>query len=718
MRLGLDEAIWIASSFSAIHRCAFDSSLFAQRYPPPLDYTAFSRALDDLGFELQHSRRGIRSVLAWQLPVAVLLARRSPLNASSGADELSETWGIVLNADEQQAIIVSRDSPSPMPVTLTELKSRYCGHALAAAPRVAHAADPDGIQPHSASFGLRWFVPELLKHKQIWRDVLGASLVLQLLALAMPLFTQVIIDKVVVHRTSSTLIALGVAMAIFLVFTGILSWARQYLVLHTGQRVDAILGAQVFDRLFRLPLLYFQHRPTGVIAARLHGIETIRQFIASAAVTLVLDFPFLLIFVGIMFWYSVSLTLLVLAILGLIVAASLLVAPLFRERLNEQFRRGAANQAFLTEYVSGIETVKSLQFEPELTRQYRGLLSEYLKAGFATGQLANTYNTWANTLEQLMTVLVLVLGAWAVMMNAEMTIGMLIAFQMFASRLSQPLLRLVGLWQQWQQARISIARLGDIMNAPMEQYSLKPRRAPASVGATIGVEGLAFRYGEHLPYLYENLNISVPSGQLVALMGPSGAGKSTFAKLLQGFYAPARGCIRIDGIQSTHLAANELRSIFGVVPQETVLFSGSILENLKLANPYASFEQIVAACKMAEIHGAIEALPAGYQTQIGERGVGLSGGQRQRLSIARALLKGPRVLVFDEATSSVDALTAEQLGRTINALRGRVTIVFIAHMLPRSLQCDQTIRIGDKLVVVPREKHEHAAASTGDARVE
>jgi subfamily B ATP-binding cassette protein HlyB/CyaB len=717
MRFGLEEAIWLASSFSALHRCAFDSALFAQRYAPPLDFAALSQAVQELGFDLRHSARSLHGALAWHLPVALLLECESSTEAPpSGGSAVSCDWAIVLNADEEKAIIVSRASMSPRAVELAELKSRYRGHALAVTPSVPEAADPDGIQSRSAAFGLRWFLPELQKHRRIWRDVLGASLVLQLMALAMPLFTQVIIDKVVVHRTSSTLITLAIAMAIFLIFTGVLSWIRQYLILHTGQRIDALLGAQVFDRLFRLPLLYFQHRSTGVIAARLHGIETIRQFIASAAVTLVLDLPFLLIFVGIMFWYSVTLTLLVLAILGLIVAASLVVAPLFRERLNEQFRRGAANQAFLTEYVAGIETVKSLQFEPELNRQYRGLLSEYLKAGFATGQLANTYNIWASTLEQVMSVLVLVLGAWIVMTSAELTIGMLVAFQMFASRISQPLLRLVGLWQQWQQARISIARLGDIMNAPVEQYSLKPQRAAAKAAATISVEGLAFRYGEHLPYLYENLSLTITSGQLVAVMGPSGAGKSTLAKLLQGFYSPARGGIRIDGVQSTHMAANELRSVFGVVPQETVLFSGSILENLKLANPYASFEQIVVACKMAEIHGAIEALPAGYQTQIGERGAGLSGGQRQRLSIARALLKGPRVLIFDEATSSVDALTAEQLGRTINALKGRVTILFIAHMLPRSLQCDQTVRIGEKLTVIPRDKHEPAAATVSEGR--
>jgi subfamily B ATP-binding cassette protein HlyB/CyaB len=698
----LADAIWLISSFSSLHRVAFDPALFAQRYPPPLARASLSQAADELGLELESSQRGLSSALSWRLPVALLMSKTNASDSESTTS--AQSWVLVLNADEQNAIVVEQGDSSPSSVELSALTQRYLGTALSLAPKTPQAADPDGIDQRAARFGLRWFIPALMKHRRIWRDVIAGSLVLQLMGLGLPLFTQVIIDKVVVHRTSSTLIALGIAMCAFLIFTSVLTWIRQFLILHTGQRIDAVLGAQVFDRLFRLPLVYFQHRPTGVIAARLQGVENIRQFIASAAVTLVLDVPFLLIFVGIMFWYSVALTLIVLSILGLIVGASLVVAPLFRERLNEQFRRGAANQAFLTEYVSGIETVKSLQFEPQLNQKYRGLLAEFLKSGFATSQLANTYNVWANGLEQTMNVLILMIGAWIVMTTTDLTIGMLVAFQMFAGRISQPMLRMVGLWQQWQQTRMSIARLGDIMNAPAEHYSLQPRRANSAGAGAIQAEGLAFRYGEQLPYLYENLNLNIVAGQLVALMGPSGAGKSTFAKLLQGFYSPSQGRIRIDGIDIAHLAANELRSMFGVVPQETVLFSGTILENLKLAAPYASFEQVVAACKMAEIHAAIEALPAGYQTEIGERGVGLSGGQRQRLSIARALLKGPKILIFDEATSSVDALTAEQLGRTINALKGRVTILFIAHGLPKSLQIDHVVRIGEKLTVITADK--------------
>jgi subfamily B ATP-binding cassette protein HlyB/CyaB len=728
------DAIWIASSFCAIHRVAFDPALFTQRYPGAIDARALAQAADELGLAFEERTCSLQAALAWRLPVAITVHLRSgrtdsvneaalQTRSNSKAGELtgdasadssdhpSVSWLLVLNATDSQVVVLEPGAASPAVLTPDALASRYAGLALSLAPKAQEVADPDGLQFRTAQFGLRWFIPELLKHRRIWREVLIASLVLQLMALAIPLFTQVIIDKVVVHRTVSTLVALGVGMGIFLVFTGILSWIRQHLVLHTGRKIDAVLGSHVFDHLLRLPPLYFQHRPTGVIAARLQAIESIREFIASAAVTLLLDVPFLLIFVAIMFWYDLTLTLIVLAILAIILAVSFAVAPIFQRRLNEQFRRGAATQAFVTEYVAAMDTVKSLQLEPQLNQRYRGLLAALLQANIATRGLANAYNTWSSSLEQLMTALVLIVGAWTVMSTTALTVGMLVAFQMFSARISQPLLRMVGLWQQWQQARLSIARLGDIMNAPAESYSLIPRRLGGAGAGRIEIEALAFRYDESLPYLFEHFDFNAQPGQLIAIMGPSGAGKSTLAKLLQGFYTPSRGRIRLDGIDHQHLSANELRSLFGIVPQETVLFSGTILANLELANPNASFEQVVAACKMAEIHSVIEALPRGYQTEIGERGIGLSGGQRQRLSIARALLKGPKVLLFDEATSSVDPATAEQLARTISALKGRVTILFIAHLLPRSLQFDHIVRIGEKLAVVPSEKPEVASQS-------
>ncbi|MCW5604153.1 MAG: peptidase domain-containing ABC transporter, partial [Burkholderiales bacterium] len=553
--------------------------------------------------------------------------------------------------------------------------------------------DPDAAAGTIRRFGFGWFVPELLKHRRVWRDVLLASLALQLAGLATPLFTQVIIDKVVVHQTQSTLIAIAAGLAMFLFFNAFLTWLRQYFILHTGNRIDAVLGSQVFRHLVRLHLRYFEQRPTGTLIARLHGVETIRQFISGAAVTLFLDLPFLFVFLAVMFWYSWQLSLIAVATVTALAVLSVAITPLLRQRVNDQFLKGARNQAFLTEYVVGIETVKSLQMEPYLEKRYEGLLADYLHAGFRTRQLSNTTNTIANAIEQTQTLAILCMGALLVMRNDGFTIGMLVAFQMFASRMAQPMLRLASLWQEFQQADIAVRRLGDLMDAPAEPYALIPSRAPGGAGR-IRIEGLSFRYGEEHPYLYRNLSLTLQPGKLAVVTGPSGCGKSTLAKLLQGFYLPEEGRIDVDNRDIRHLSANELRQYYGVVPQETTLFANTVYENLVMASPHANFEDVVNACRMAGIHEVIEKMPQGYQSWLGEHGVGLSGGQKQRLAIARALLKRPKVLIFDEATSGLDPATAEQFAQTVNQLKGKVTMLFIAHHLPRSLQVDDVFTLG------------------------
>jgi subfamily B ATP-binding cassette protein HlyB/CyaB len=467
---------------------------------------------------------------------------------------------------------------------------------------------------------------------------------------------------------------------------------RQYLVLHTGNRVDAVLGAEVWSHLLGLPLRYFQHRPTGVVAARLHGIETIREFVSGAAVSLILDLPFLLICLGLMLSYSTVLTAIVVAMLGVVAVASAIVAPVFQRRLGEQFQLGARNQAFVTEYIAGMETVKALQLEPQLDRRYGENLAAYLHAGFRSRALGNTYHVLAGGLENLMTLAILCVGAWYVMTRPGMTIGMLVAFQMFASRLSQPLLRFVGLWQEFQQAAIAVKRLGDVMDVPREPCSLASGREQRREGR-ISMHGLGFRHADDRPWLFRGLDLDIAPGEFVAILGPSGSGKSTLAKLLLGFYDPVEGSIRIDGHDTRHLAANELRACFGVVPQETILFSGTLQDNLSLADPQATFQDVIEACRRAEIHDFIESLPQGYRTPVGEHGAGLSGGQKQRVAIARALLKRPRVLVFDEATSNLDAPTARQFADTLAGLRGHVTVLYVSHELPDGLDPDRIVRL-------------------------
>lgn len=691
---GVGDFVWSLGSFCALRRIPFDPQLLLRQFPPPYGEAALIRAARALGFRIGRRQVVAGALKAMQLPALVVMRGtpdRVPSGASQGAAPEFRV-SIIVDADDDKVLVLVPGGETVVQQSTDVFAQSYTGTAYLLKQEVETPVDPDGAAS-GRSFGFRWFMPELMRHGRVWRDVLLASLTIQLLALATPLFTQTIIDKVVVHRSESTLIVIGIGLCVFMVFSSILTWVRQFLVLHTGNRVDAVLGAAVFDHLVKLPPRYFEHRPTGVIAARLHGVETIREFIAGAAITLMLDLPFLCIFVAIMFYYSVSLSCVALALIGLVVVISLAVAPIFRERLDEQFLLGARNQAFITEYVAGIETVKSLQMEPLLNDCYGNYLADYLRAGFRLKQTGNSYNVIANAIEQLMTVLILILGAYQVMRGSDLTIGMLVAFQMFAGRVSQPMLRLVGLWQQFQQASLSVRRLGDIMNAPPEPYSIQPARTREGAGE-IRIRGLAFRYDDARPFLYEGFDLDVASGSAVAITGPSGSGKSTLAKLLLGFYLPTAGTIRIDGYDIRHLSANELRATFGVVPQETTLFSGPLYDNLMMANPHANFDAVVEACRMAEIHDVIEQLPQGYQTRIGERGVGLSGGQKQRLAIARALLKRPKVLIFDEATSALDPVTAEHFAATINQLRGQVTMLFITHALPRSLEIDVRVRIG------------------------
>ncbi len=682
--LDADGFVWLAGAACQLFRVPFDSRLLVQQFPPPQTRTTVVEALQGLGF----------TVALTELPPHTLARLAGPAFLTIAADDASDSdlgFVLFLRCDGERIAYLEPGAKDAREIPLADFAVRYKGEVLQFALKEQPVADPDGIDKKSA-FGFRWFLPELAKHRTIWRDVLIASLSIQLVGLATPLFTQVIIDKVVVHQSSSTLTVIGIALLMFMVFTSVMSWLRQYLVLHTGNRIDAVLGSQVFRHLLRLPMPWFEHRATGTVVARLHGVETIRDFITGASVTLVLDLPFLLIFLAVMFWYSWQLSLIAVGIMGLIALASVLVTPVFRERLNQQFLLGARNQSYLTEYVAGMDTVKSLQMEPHVEHRYSNFLGSYLASSFSTKQVANTYNTFANGLEQVMTLGILIAGALLVMQNEGFTVGMLVAFQMFASRMSQPLLRIVGLWQEFQHANLAVKRLGDILDMPVEPHALVPSRENTGKGH-IELVDVAFRYSEQQPWLYRGLNLDFKQGHLTVIMGPSGSGKSTLAKLLQAFYQPSEGSIRLDGRDIRHLAANELRTTFGVVPQETVLFSGTLYDNLIMAHPHAGFEDVIEACKMAEIHDVIDTLPQGYRTEIGERGIGLSGGQRQRIAIARALLKQPRVLIFDEAVSNLNQHTAEHFARTINKLKGRVTILFITHHVPRGLQVDEVYHL-------------------------
>lgn len=726
-----DAFVWGLHTLCNLHRVPFEAELLLRRFPPPYNLESFQHAAQAYGFKIGLQSAQLKTIHPAAFPILAVLQSKEPSlspakpeivepapldskpDESASESTQSETQpyriAFVLKVDDERVLLIEPGDTAPTTIPIGEFENQSTGQVLMTI-KAPEKVEEDDKSPQK--FGFRWFIPELMKHKKIWHEILSASFAIQLVALATPLCTQVIIDKVVVHHSVSTLIVVATALGIFLVFNAIMGWVRQYLVLHTGNRIDAVLGHKTFGHMLHLPMRYFDHRPTGTLVIRLQGVETIREFLAGSLVTLILDFPFLFVFLAIMFWYSWQLTLIALATLTLITILSLAITPLLRERLNHQFLLGARNQAFLTEYVAGMETVKSLQLEPQLEKRYGGYLSTYLAASFESRQLSNSYNTAANTLDQLQTLSILCAGAWIVMHNPEFTIGMLVAFQMFSGRLSGPVLRLVGMYQEFQQADIAVKRLGDLMDAPTEPYSLVPARTAAQEGK-IELENISFRYDENHPWLYRNLSINIKPGKCTVIMGPSGCGKSTLAKLLLGFRQPQEGSIKLDGKDTRYLSANELRNHFGVVPQETVLFSGTLYENLLLANPHASFEQIIQACQLAGIHETIEKLPEGYQTQIGEHGTGLSGGQKQRMAIARALLRQPKILIFDEAASNLDQHTAEHFAQTVNRLKGKVTILFITHQLPKGLQVDEAILLGkeiklDKENSVRNEKNENA----------
>lgn len=757
--LTIEAFIWATGAFCQLNRIPHDISLLIKQYPPPYDIVHLQQALNHFGLNNSRKRYSLNQLPQASMPCLAILnpiqqlqtnsnnaaapiSNTAQSNTDSSADNVQPSntapsaspsdapanpnydIALILSRDDQRLLVLHPGRAEPVTISINDadFNARITDDFLMVRKAETALTDEDGVtqgnpsqaktntssssgtnngtpQAHEKEFGFRWFIPELLKYKKIWSEVLLASLAIQLVGLAVPICTQIVIDKVVVHHTTSTLVVIGIALFIFLVFSAVMGWVRQYLVLHTGNRIDATLGHKVFSHLLDLPVRYYNNRPTGVIIARVHGVETIREFLAGGLVTLLLDFPFLVVFLAIMFWYSWQLSLIAVACLALISLLSFFVTPIIRTKLNHQFMLGARNQAFLTEYVSGMETVKSLQMEPQLKQTFGNYLSTYLNASFDSRKLSITYNTAASTLDQLQTLAILCVGAWLVMHNTSFTIGMLVAFQMFSGRLSQPVMRLVGLWQEFQQADIAVKRLGDVMNAPAEPMTLIPTRANLSQTTDITVDSLGFRYTDpqnntELPWLYRNFSFNIQAGHCVVVMGPSGCGKSTLAKLLLGFYQPQEGTIKLNGQDIKYLAANELRNHFGVVPQETVLFSGTIYDNLILANPHASFEQIIHACQLAEIHQAIEKLPQGYQTTVGEHGTGLSGGQKQRIAIARALLKQPKVLIFDEAVSNLDQQTAEHFAQTVNKLKGKVTILFITHQLPKGLNVDEAVILG------------------------
>ena len=562
-----------------------------------------------------------------------------------------------------------------------------------------------------SKFGFKWFIPVMGKYVPFLRSVLFISLLLQLLGLASPLFVQNIIDKVLVHRASEALDILVLGMVICTIFQNFMLGLRTYLFNNITSKMDAVLSSRLYKNIASLPVSYFQKWQVGDVVSRVGEMETLRSFITGNSLTIILDIVFAVVYFVVMFFYSRVLSIVVLVMIPLFVILNLIVAPIFKRMINDQFLIGSENRSFLIETITGIHTVKASSVENNFIRRYEEILARFVKASLNVVNVANVANSIASFLNSMFNLVILWIGAYYVM-SAEITVGELIAFNMIAGQLIAPIMRLINQWQHFQQVRVSMERLSDIMDEDTEPAFNPSRTTLPSLRGDIALEKLAFSYTEEGGKVLENINIRIPAGMKVGIVGRSGSGKSTLTKLIQRLYLPDTGRILIDGVDIAQVEPAWLRRQIGVVLQDSKLFSGSVEENIRIACPNATHEEIVKAARLAGADEFISQFPHGYETFVGERGSLLSGGQRQRIAIARALLSNPRILIFDEATSALDYESENIIMNNIEPIAEGRTMLMIAHRLSTVRDCDAIIVI-DKGRIIEAGTHEELMKHNG-----
>ena len=605
-----------------------------------------------------------------------------------GIAALRDGGFIILGKISEDKILVQRpSSPRPELMNRTEFEAIWDGRVVLMARRAS-------LSDLSRRFDITWFLSAVHKYRHLLTEVLVASFFLQLFSLVSPLFFQVVIDKVLVHRSMGTLEVLVLGLVTVSIFEAIIGALRTYVFAHTTNRIDVELGARLFRHLMALPIAYFQARRVGDSVARVRELENIRNFLTSSALTLVIDLFFTFIFLAVMFFYSPLLTFVVLGSFPFYIAISAGATPLFRARLDEKFRRGAENQAFLVESVTGVETLKAMAVEPQMQRRWEEQLAGYVAASFRVISLGNTASQAVQLISKVVTAAILFYGAKLVI-EGSLTVGELVAFNILAGRVSSPVLRLAQIWQDFHQARLSVARLGDILNTMPEPTFSTTRAALPAIRGDVVLEHVTFRYRVDTSEVLHDVSFSVPAGQVVGIVGSSGSGKSTLAKLVQRLYVPESGRVLIDGVDLAMADIAWLRRQVGVVLQENVLFNSSVRDNIALADPAMVMERVIAAATLAGAHEFILELPEGYDTIVGERGSSLSGGQRQRIAIARALVMDPRILIFDEATSALDYESERIIQDNMRRIGQGRTVFVIAHRL-------STVRRADRIVTIER----------------
>ena len=586
-----------------------------------------------------------------------------------------------------KVVVQSTKTPRPELMTRDDFDAIWDGRIVLMTRRAS-------LMDLSRRFDVTWFLGAIHKYRHQLVEVLVASFFLQLFALASPLFFQVAIDKVLVHRSIGTLDVLIIGLLGIAVFETILGILRTYLFSHATNRIDVELGARLFQHLLALPTAYFQARRVGDSVARVRELESIRTFLTSSALTLVIDLFFTFVFLGVMFLYSPLLTGVVLAGFPFYVGISAGATSRFRQLLDDKFKRGAENQAFLVECVTGVETLKAMAVEPQMQRRWEEQLAGYVASSFRVLRLGNTASNSVQLVNKLVMAGILYFGARLVI-SGSLTVGELVAFNMLAGRVRQPVLRLAQIWQDFHQAKLSVDRLGDILNTPPEPRFNPARAALPSIRGDVTFDHVVFRYRIDGPEVLHDVSFSVSAGQVVGIVGPSGSGKSTVAKLIQRLYIPERGRVLVDGVDLAMVDTSWLRRQIGAVLQENVLFNQSIRDNIALPDPAMPIEQVVEAAKLAGAHDFILELPEGYDTIVGERGTSLSGGQRQRIAIARALVTDPRILIFDEATSALDYESERIIQDNMQRIAQGRTVFVIAHRL-------STVRRSHRIITIDR----------------
>lgn len=571
----------------------------------------------------------------------------------------------------------------PKLISLEELYNIWDGTAVILAAR--------GIADRETVFGFKWFLPTILRFKSQFIEILLAVFVIQIIGLLTPVMIQVVVDKVLVHNSKSTLMVLAVGIGLSYLFELILGLAKNYVFSHTTNRIDVILSSRLFKHLFSLPLRYFESRRTGDTVARVRELDTIRNFLTGTPLSALIDLFFIFVYIIVLFFYSIKLSWIVIAAIPVFAIISIVVTPLFKKRLDEKFNAGAEVQSYLVETISGVQTIKSYALEPTLEKRWGELQAEYVRAGYRTAMVASGANMLSQFVQKMFDLIILVVGAYAVM-QGDFTIGQLVAFRMLAGRVSGPVLRFVQLWQEYQQASLSVKRIGDIFNSAPEPKPSSNIALPVIRGK-INFEDVVFRYQPDTPEVIKKMSFEIEEGRITGVVGKSGSGKSTISKLIQRLYIAETGKILIDGIDISLVDPSWLRTQMGVVLQENFMFNGTVSENISIHCKNASMDQIIKAAKTAGADEFIMKMQNGYDTVIGEKGVGLSGGQKQRIAIARAILNNPRILILDEATSALDYESESIIQNNLKEICKGRTVIIIAHRL-------STLKDADKIMVI------------------